>query len=106
MKLVISRDVERQLDEIYDYLAERSPRAAAKFYNNMLDEMARLAIAPEIASIEWQLVDRPEGFRSLVVRRRYKIIYFIDGDRINVILIWDCRRSPSLLRQNVLMGRK
>jgi predicted transcriptional regulator of viral defense system len=30
-------------------------------------------------------------------KQRYKVIYNIDGDKINVAFIWDCRRNPLAL---------
>jgi len=37
----------------------------------------------------------------LVVRRTYKIVYFIEKDSINVVTVFDCRQNPSKMKSYV-----
>jgi len=99
MKIVWMRNAKRQLDEIYDFLEQQSPAAAVKFYNGFIDEVAKLADFPEMAPIETLLDNRQERFRSLVVGRTHKAIYFIDDEAVNVVAVWDCRQNPETLKE-------
>jgi len=101
MKVVWMKNAKRQLDEIYDFLAEQSPTAAARFYSRLIEEVEKLADFPGMAPLETLLDNRPEGFRSLVVERTHKVIYFIDNKTVNVVAIWDCRQNPLTLRERV-----
>ena len=106
MKIVWMKNAKRQLDEIHDFLAGQSPTAAVKFYNGLIDEVERLADFPEMAPVEALLISRPERFRSLVVMKTYKVIYFIDNRAVNVVTVWDCRQNPTKLCEGVLKEKK
>lgn len=50
-----------------------------------------------MAPIEPLLQERKEVFRSLVVRKNYKVIYYIQNTIIYIADIWDCRQDPDRL---------
>ena len=48
-----------------------------------------------MVSVEFELTDkRGKEYRSLLVRKHYKIVYFIEGDFIYFAAVWDCRTDP------------
>jgi plasmid stabilization system protein ParE len=102
MKLIWLKGASDALEDVHDFLARVSVRAAANLYNDILDRAERLAKFPRSASIERMLEGEPEMFRSSVVDRRYKIIYYIEDDTVKIADVWDCRRDPATLRQSVL----
>lgn len=53
--------------------------------------------------IEPALKDFSEKYRSLVVRRLFKLIYRIDVENqlVIIITIWDCRQSPEKLKTKI-----
>lgn len=53
-----------------------------------------------MASVEQLLDGEPEMFRSLVVLRRYKVIYYVTDETIYVADIWDCRQDPAILKES------
>jgi plasmid stabilization system protein ParE len=90
--------VER-LDEIFDFLKQRSEQAAVDLYNEILDEVDYLANFPRMAPLEPMLEDFARAYRSLVVRKTYKIVYHVDDDTIYISTVFDCRQSPDTLRR-------
>ena len=99
MKVLWTTFAESQLNDIYDYIQLKNPYAAAEIYNDILDESAMLARFPQMAAIEPLLSEFPEAYRSLVVRRNYKVVYYIDNKTtIYVVAVFDCRQNPEKLK--------
>lgn len=101
MVVVWSPQAKEDLANIWDYYSPLSLRAAIKYLQGIRSAVQLISQNPYSGSIELQLDDRPEGFRSFLVRRQYKIIYCIDGDVVDLVLIWDCRRNPQTLRRMI-----
>lgn len=81
------------------FLQRESRQTAATLHNDILNEIDRLASFPEMALVEPLLESEAETFRSLVLKRRYKAIYVIEGETVNTVDIWDCRQDPEILKQ-------
>lgn len=54
-----------------------------------------------MAAIEPLLEDFPQAFRALVVKKHYKVIYYIEKDTIYAVTIWDCRQNPNKLKLEI-----
>ena len=94
------KGAKEDLDAIYEYYVVLNPQAAVKIYNEILDEAERLLIFPETYPVEPLIISEKYCFRScVVIRGNYKIIYFIDDDKIIITHIWACRRNPDVIRQ-------
>lgn len=102
MKVIWKEPATRRLIGIYRFVAENSPSAALRIYDEIIDRADQLADHPEMASRELSLEGEPEDFRSLVVDGTYKVIYYIESEAVNIIDVWDCRQSPSRLRRGLL----
>lgn len=65
------------------------------------NEPSKLQIQPEIGQIEELLKDREQGFRYLIYKRNYKIIYWINKEenRVEVIDVFDVRQYPLKIRR-------
>lgn len=99
MQIIVLPLAEFDLDSIYDYYALKSINAAVKIYNSILDEMGVLSKFPNIGIIEPSLVGEEKLFRSLVVvKGKFKIIYFTEGDFLYITHIWNCRSNPTKLK--------
>ncbi len=72
-------------------------RAAVRILEDIKLDVRRVSENPLLAPKELLLEEREENFRSVVVRKLFKIVYFFDEDKITVASIWDCRRAPSRL---------
>ena len=97
---------ERDLDEIYDYIAEEaSPARADKVFERLREQVHGLALEPERGPWPKELLALGiRDFRQLVVRP-WRIFYRVDGDRVVVLLIADGRRNLNTLLERRLLGR-
>ena len=93
------------LDKLYDYYVKLNPNAAVMLYNKILDNVQILETQPYIAAVEQLLEDYPEGYRSLVVAKKYKAVYFIQNNTILIVQIFDCRQNSLKLKRTVLKRR-
>jgi len=101
MNIIYSRKATQTLDAIYEFLNRKSARAAAAIHNEILDEIDRLLLFPQMAPIEQELDNRSFVYRGLVIRHTYKVIYRIEEQTIYIVDIWDCRRNPSTLQKGI-----
>jgi len=97
MEIVWLPLAEKALDDIFLFYLDKSVIVAQKMISDILSAVANLANFPEIAAREQTLINRPEGFRSLVVRHHYKVVYFVDNQQIYIADVWDCRQDPDTL---------
>lgn len=89
------------VNNICEYLAQKNPVAADKLYDAFMDAVDELLIFPEAGQLEPLLNDYEGSFRYLVVNKHYKLIYTINEAVVEIVVIWDCRRDPSQLCQQM-----
>lgn len=79
------------------------PRTAQRFAKRIKSYEALLAAHPYLGPIEPCLSHLPTPYRSLVVHRHYKLIYCVDeaGEEVTIIALWDTRRNPLRMPQDV-----
>jgi len=87
LQVVIARKAAREIQDQYEWLAERSAAAANRWRNSLLDAIATLEDhperCPEVLEAEWH-----QGLRHLLHgkrRRAHRILFEIRG-RIVVVL--------------------
>ena len=49
---------------------------------------------PQIGAIEPLLYNRSYEYRSVVVHRKTKMVYYVDGETIVIANVWDTRQEP------------
>jgi plasmid stabilization system protein ParE len=92
---------ENALSSIYRFYKEKSENAAIKIISDIRQATNRLAEQPEMSFREPLLAHRPEIFRSLIVRKKYKIVYYSNKDTIYIADVWDSRQDPKNLRNRL-----
>jgi plasmid stabilization system protein ParE len=93
----------QHLHNIFDYYAEvASSKIASKLVADITTATYPLAKFPQMAPVESALVEFPQEFRSLLVRKKYKVIYFVENESIHIVAVWNCRQNPDNLK-NVIM---
>jgi len=105
MRIEFSENAVEALKEIYNFLYSKNERAATVIRNSILNEIKRLLVFPQMASIEPILKEESEMFRSLVIEPYYKVVYYVDRETIIVVDIWDCRQDPEKLRKRTTKKR-
>lgn len=91
------------LFSIYHYIADdqHNKAAAGKIMDKMWKSAESLRNFPKLGLIEPALKSQSKEYRSLIVEKRYKIIYTIKNETtIEIMPLWDCHRnSENLSRQ-------
>ena len=49
---------------------------------------------PTMGVIDPLFAHRKQTYRSLIVRRLNKIVYYVKGDTLHIAAFWDTRREP------------
>ena len=101
MKLIFAPEAREDMENIYCYFAERNETYAVELYNQFIEEAERLLRFPQMAQRELLLDEYPEEYRSLVVRRNYKLVYFVENEAVNIVAVFDCRQKPEKLKRDV-----
>ncbi|MCK0133016.1 MULTISPECIES: type II toxin-antitoxin system RelE/ParE family toxin [Arenibacter] len=94
---------EDQLHCIFKHYQKKAGnRIAKKLVDGIFNEPSKLKIQPEIGQIEELLRDRELGFRYLIYKKNYKIIYWINEDenRVEIIDVFDVRQYPLKIRRS------
>lgn len=104
MTVVFKKVARRELESISEYgISEFGEVAAMRFFVGMKAKIMRLAEMPEIGRPEPLLAHRSKLYRSLIVSKHHKAIYYIDEDKQQVVIadIWDMRRLPSSMAKRI-----
>ncbi len=56
---------------------------------------------PELGKIDPLFAHRKQLYRSIIVRRLNKIVYYIKDDTIRIAAMWDTRREPKVQARKV-----
>ena len=99
-KIIWLQEASEDMEELYNYYAEKSINTAIRIYNGILEETDILICHPNLAAIEQLLNDFTKTYRSLVVSKgRYKLVYTVENGNIYIVRVWNCNREPEKLRQ-------
>jgi toxin ParE1/3/4 len=103
-KVLLTAGAERDMESIYDYIAEFDSRASA---DHVLDKLLKaaegLATVPERGAYPRELLALGIREYRQVFFKPYRLIYRIIGQQVYIVLIADGRRDmQSLLAQRLL----
>ena len=79
---------------------------AYSILGEVLGEVQDLENFPQKGAPELLLDGREYEYRRLVIREKSKVIYFLAGDEVHIVAVWDVRRDPKTLIQLVVDGEK
>lgn len=103
-QVIVRKKAEKQLDS-FTVFTERNfgNRVATKFYNNIISEIRLLADNPQLGPIEPLLKERTRTYRSLLLHKHFKLIYYISSSKetLYIVALWDIRREPDRLAGSV-----
>lgn len=105
-EVFLTRDAERDLEEIYDYIAaQHSPAAARHVLDRVEKSIVSLGTFPERGSFPKELLALGIRDYRQVFFKPYRVIYRTIETRVYVYLIVDGRRDmQSLLARRLLEG--
>jgi len=104
-EVLLTADAERDLEELFDYIAEHDdPARAGRVLDRIEEAVESLGTFPERGS-------HPRELLSLGIRdyrqtflKPYRVIYRVVGQRVYVYLIVDGRRDMQTLLARRLLG--
>ncbi len=105
-EVLLSAAAERDLDELYDYIAEfDSPASAESVLERLLAAAESIARFPERGAHPRELLALGIRDYRQVYFKPYRVIYRVLGKRVVIDLIVDGRRDmQSLLARRLLSG--
>ncbi|WP_294559075.1 type II toxin-antitoxin system RelE/ParE family toxin [uncultured Bacteroides sp.] len=81
----------------YYRIVKKSPKTSQLLKQELILSSNTLETFPFGGAIELLLANEEIEFRYLVVRKHYKLIYFVENDVANIVAVWDCRQNPDKL---------
>lgn len=104
-KVLLTRGAERDLESIYDYIAEHDSRENADYVlDKLLEVVAALSAFPERGS-------HPKELLALGIReyrqahfKPYRLIYRMTGKQVFIYIIADGRRDMQTLLSRRMLG--
>jgi plasmid stabilization system protein ParE len=99
MTIVWTLRAKKRLERIYHFYESKSVKVAQRIIADIHAAVRQLANFPQIAATESALREEALTYRSLLVRNLFKIIYYFDEakNEVLIITIWDCRQDPERL---------
>ena len=85
-----------QTNATYIY-KEFGRQASQKFLLEIAHVSKLLEENPYLGPIEPLLMYKKKQYRSIVVNRLNKMVYYIKGETIRVAAVWDTRKEPNTL---------
>ncbi len=95
-----SPKAEQRLDGIYDYIAGDSVSAARYVKKTLIQLGGSLDHFPEKYSREEYLDMLPGNYRS-VSKWRYKLIYEVTDEYVNILTIFNTSQHPSRIKSDI-----
>ncbi|HTR24399.1 MAG TPA: type II toxin-antitoxin system RelE/ParE family toxin [Terriglobales bacterium] len=93
-EVLLTEDAARDLDEIYDYVAEREGLSRASHVLDRVEQLVKnLAEFPERGAHPKELVSLGIRDYRQIFFKPYRVIYRVVGQRVYVYLIVDGRRD-------------
>lgn len=84
-----------QLHQVEDYvLRDFGERIRQEFMDEIEQAVLALADTPTMGKLDPLFSHRKLAYRSIIVRRLNKIVYYIKGDTLHIAAFWDTRREP------------
>ena len=95
MRIIWHPEAAKRLRQVVSYIqTEYGSKSCTKFLKEAYRTERLLARNPYFGPIEPVLADAPVQYRSIVVNRLNKIVYWINEDVIEIVDFWDTRREP------------
>ena len=91
-----------QLDAVMAYgRQEFGERAVQRLYTRIMSYEPLLAANPRLGIAEPLLTGRKRAYRSIVVHKLFKLVYYVKGDILHIAALWDTRREPRTQADNM-----
>ena len=103
MQVTWNKKALNQLDAVMAYgRQEFGERAVQRLYTRIMSYEPLLAANPRLGIAEPLLAGRKRAYRSIVVHKLFKLVYYINEAKqaIYIAALWDTRREPRTQADN------
>lgn len=102
MNIVWSARANKEWKSVALYIyTEFGKKAAANYLEQTKYWERKLMSFPECGAPEPLLADKKIMYRSLIISKHSKMIYYIKDDIVRISDIWDMRRNPQVLVKRI-----
>ena len=102
MKIHWHKRASAQLHQIEKYvLRDFGERIRQEFMDEVEQTVLSLAEMPTMGQIDPLFAHRKQTYRSIIVRRLNKVVYYVKDDTLHIAAFWDTRREPRNQAQQV-----
>ena len=98
MRVIWLAHAEAALRNTEEYILQKYGEISRERFMLEVEDIAYLLEKmPELGHFEPLLTNYEQGYRSIVINHLNKLIYYIKGNEIIIVALWDCRREPKKL---------
>ena len=102
MQVTWNKKALNQLDAVMAYgRQEFGERAVQRLYTRIMSYEPLLAANPRLGIAEPLLAGRKRAYRSIVVHKLFKLVYYVKNNTLYIAALWDTRREPCVQADNV-----
>ena len=102
MKVIWSIQAKETLHQTSNFIRrEYGKRSKQKFINEILHIASLLENNPYLGQVESLLDEAEVEYRSIVVNHINKLVYYIHENTLEIVVLWDTRREPKSLIDEV-----
>lgn len=103
MRVVLTDLAKRQIADTARYIRQEFGKKSKESFLQKVREIRLLLNGnPYLGPVEPLLAERVQSYRSVVVGKLNKMVYYIDKDTvIYIVAFWDCRQEPTALASQV-----
>lgn len=102
MNYKISTRFQRETQTVAEYIVDNfGKQYAMDFINDLHSNILNIVKYPEASAREPLLADRATEFRSKIVSKHNKAIYYIKDGTVYFTDLWDMRRNPDRLVKRI-----
>ena len=95
MEIIWAEQAISAWEDTIDYIAgEFGVQAVERFYRKTEEWQDILCSSPLAGKTEPLLKNRSRTYRSIVIGKKSKLIYYIENETIYIVDLWDTRREP------------
>ena len=95
MKIHWHKRAADQLHQVEEYVLRNfGERIRHEFMDEVEQAILSLADMPTMGKLDPLFSHRRQAYRSIIVRRLNKVVYYVKGDTLHIAAFWDTRREP------------
>lgn len=95
MKVIWRTEADEGRRQVAEYIRQSfGKKAMIDFMQEVRNTTKYLRQFPDIAPKDHLFDDRDEIYRCILINNLSRLVYRVDGDVVNIVGFWDCRRDP------------